>query len=81
MKTSVDSTFYEGQITVVGNEPFTKLALIIDDTTIYTLECDKATKDSLWKNQGKYYRIFANEKIVTKTGTKLKIDKSELIRN
>ena len=44
MKTNVDSTYYEGQITVVGNELFSKLALIIDDTTIYTLDCNEETR-------------------------------------
>ena len=80
MKTNVDSTYYEGQITVVGNEPFSKLALIIADTTIYTLDCNEETRDSLLKNQGKFYRVFAKKKTITKTGIKLKIYKTELIR-
>ncbi|MCB9248162.1 MAG: hypothetical protein H6613_06280 [Ignavibacteriales bacterium] len=81
MKTNVDSTYYEGQITVVGNEPFSKLALIIADTTIYTLDCNEETRDSLLKNQVNFIEFSQRKKkTITKTGIKLKIDKTELIR-
>lgn len=40
-----------GFVTVVGNEPFTKLALRVENDT-YILMCDKATEAELWKMQG-----------------------------
>ena len=49
-----------GFITVVGNDPFTKLALRTDNEEIYILKCDKITEAELWKMQGTkvviYYR-------------------------
>ncbi|PKL83663.1 MAG: hypothetical protein CVV24_03870 [Ignavibacteriae bacterium HGW-Ignavibacteriae-3] len=47
----------KGYIAVVGNEPFTKLALQTDDNKTYILECSKELKDELWKKQGSYYYI------------------------
>lgn len=48
-----------GFITVVGNEPFTNLALSVDND-IYVLQCDKVIESELWKMQGTkvivYYR-------------------------
>ncbi len=69
-KTNTKDVFYEGKITVVGNEPFSKLGLMVNDSTIYILECDKETEDSLLKNQGKFYKIFFDQsKAATKSMT------------
>ena len=47
----------KGYITVVGNEPFTKLAIKTDDNKIYTLRCSKEMKENLLKQQGNFYYI------------------------
>jgi len=78
--TSTENLFFEGQITVVGNEPFTKLGLIVNDSTVYMLECNQETKDKLLNNQGHFYKIFVKEKIETKTGIKLDVIKTERIK-
>ncbi len=47
----------KGIITVIGNEPFTKLAVRTDDNKIYVLQISKELKDELWKKQGNYYYV------------------------
>lgn len=51
----------KGYITVVGNEPFTKLAIHTDDNKIYLLQCSKELSDQLWKQQGTYYYVTYSE--------------------
>lgn len=50
-----------GFVTVVGNEPFTHLALKTDDGEIYVLDCYKLAEEELWKMQGTritiYYKV------------------------
>jgi len=50
--------FIDGQIMVVGNEPFTKLALFDTTNRCYILECSEKIKNELWKKQGSFLRIF-----------------------
>lgn len=52
-----ESNTVKGFITVIGNEPFTKLAIRTDDNKIYVLQVSKELKDELWKKQGNYYYI------------------------
>lgn len=47
----------KGYITIIGNEPFTKLAIRTDDNKTYVLQVSKELKDELWKKQGNYYNI------------------------
>ena len=47
----------KGFITVIGNEPFTKLAIRTDDNKTYVLQVSKELKDELWKKQGNYYYV------------------------
>jgi hypothetical protein len=77
---SYDNIIFEGRITNVGNEPFTQLGIILDDTTVYLLECDNDTKTALQKDQGQLYRIFAKEKVETEFGMKLLVYNTEIIK-
>lgn len=52
-----DSNTVKGFITVIGNEPFAKLAIRTDDNKIYVLQVSKELKDELWNKQGNYYYI------------------------
>jgi hypothetical protein len=56
-KNSNEENFVKGYITIVGNEPFTKLAVKTGDDKIYILQCSKELKDQLWKQQGSFYYI------------------------
>jgi hypothetical protein len=47
----------KGYITVVGNEPFTKLAIRTDDNKIFLLQLSNELKEKLWKEQGTYYYV------------------------
>lgn len=47
----------KGYITVVGNEPFSKLAIKTDDDKVYILKCKPETERELWKKQGDYYLV------------------------
>ncbi len=56
-KSGSELNYVKGYITVVGNEPFTKLAIKTNDDKIYVLQCSKELKDQLWKQQGSFYYI------------------------
>ena len=60
-KNSSEQNFVKGYITVVGNEPFTKLAIKTGDDKIYVLQCSKELKDQLWKQQGSLYYILYSD--------------------
>jgi len=46
-----------GIVQLVGNEPFTKLAVNLNDKDIYLLECTKELRADLIKNQNRVYEI------------------------
>ena len=52
-----DLTYHTGTITVVGNEPFTNLALQVSGEKTYLLDCGEELTRKLWKEQGKTYKI------------------------
>ena len=54
---SGEENIVKGIITVVGNEPFTKLAIRLDNNKAYILECKKDIEKELLKQQGNYYAI------------------------
>ncbi len=74
-----DSSF-EGTIVVVDNAPFSKLALQVNDSTSYYIECSESLTDSLLKEQGELYKIFFSEKIETQLGKKIVVSKIEKIK-
>ncbi|MEW6701133.1 MAG: hypothetical protein AB1298_00295 [Bacteroidota bacterium] len=47
----------KGKIIVIGNEPFTKLALQLDNEKVYLLKCKDDLEKKLWRNQGIIYSI------------------------
>ncbi len=47
----------KGKIIVIGNEPFTKLAVINNKEKVFILKCDKKTERILLNNQGKMVKI------------------------
>ena len=52
-----DLTYHTGTITVVGNEPFTILALQVSGDETYILDCDEELTRKLWKEQGRTYKV------------------------
>ena len=71
------NSYIEGTIQKVGNEPFTKLALQVNDSTIYLLECTTEINNLLLSKQGEMYKIYFSEKIETELGTKVIVSKTE----
>lgn len=65
-----------GIIQVVGNDPFTRLAININDKDVYLLECTKEVEADLWKNQGKIYEIKYSEVRKSSEGTTLVVNKA-----
>lgn len=70
----------EGNITVVGNEPFTHLGLSVNDSIVYLLDCNKDLEKNLMQNQGRFYKIQYNEKKETENGIMLKVVNSQKIQ-
>ena len=68
-----------GQVVVVGNEPFTNLALQVSPSLNYILDCRGKTRDTLLGNQGKWVKIFYN-KIDEKNNLKtIEVEKAEIL--
>jgi hypothetical protein len=47
----------DGKSTVVGNEPFTKMAIITDNNEVYIYTAPDSIKTLLYKNQGNYFNV------------------------
>ena len=47
-----------GQVVVVGNEPFTNLALQVNPSLSYILECNRKIRETLLGSQGKWVKIY-----------------------
>jgi hypothetical protein len=58
---STNEKVVKGYIAIVGNEPFTKLAIQSDDTKTYILECSKELEKELWQKQGIRYYVQYSE--------------------
>jgi hypothetical protein len=56
-KNNSEERYVKGYITVVGNEPFTKLAVKTEDGKVYILKCSKELENDLIKKQGGFYYI------------------------
>lgn len=56
-KKIMDENTVTGQIQMVGNEPFARLA-IINDNDFYMLDCTGAIKDTVYNNQGRMARVY-----------------------
>ncbi len=77
-KDSINSKFVVGEVEVVGNEPFINLAVKINPTSVYILNCDNETKTFLFKNQGKMIKIFYDSIDNDKTPKEIFVKKAEI---
>lgn len=67
-----------GTIMVVGNEPFTKLAIQFKPDSAYILKCDSTLRNKLIKNQGRVVKVYYNKIESTNDGEKISVVKAEL---
>jgi hypothetical protein len=56
-KNSDGDNSLKGYITVIGNEPFTKLALMTGEGKSFVLKCSKELQSELKMNQGNFYLV------------------------
>ena len=71
---------YSGRIIIVGNEPFTKPAIMVNDSLVITLECDQKIENQLRTNQGSYFKVTGTKKIEEDGKLKLSITSAKKIR-
>lgn len=76
-KTEVQLSEISGKVIVVGNEPFTKVAILVDDTTSYILNCSKEIEKELRSKQGDTIKVTYGTKKDTPEGEVLNVTKFE----
>ncbi|MEW6652355.1 MAG: hypothetical protein AB1394_02685 [Bacteroidota bacterium] len=77
----MESGTIKGFITVIGNEPFTNLALKTKDGKFYILKSSKELNAELNKQQGSYYLIHYGEKRTEENNDVLIVEKAIPIKN
>lgn len=73
----IKSEVISGIIMLVGNEPFTKLAVMVDDTTTYILNAPEEIEKELKMNQGNYYSITYKDNGKSPRGETIEVIKIE----
>lgn len=64
-KNIAEGSAVSGKIIIIGNDPFTKLAIQTDDEKVYILECSEELRKELWNKQGDLYLVsFSDLKVV-----------------
>jgi len=71
---------FVGQIYVIGNEPFTKLALKVEDGRTYTLDCDKEVATMLLQHQGQNVKLIAKAAAKRPEGHSLQVIQAEVVK-
>lgn len=62
---TTDEDTVKGVVIIVGHDPFSKVAVMMENEKTYVLECDKKMEKELRDNQGKHYAIkFKESKVV-----------------
>jgi len=70
----------EGTVCVIGNEPFTSLALQVDSSTVYKLTGEEEALKELTVNQGRKVKICFSEIDSTELPKIIKIYKHEILK-
>lgn len=74
-----DTRNLKGRIFVVGNSPFTHLALQVDSVTTYLLNCNEEIRKSLSEYQGNFAEITYRDTEETPDGKALKVISATLL--
>ncbi|MCU7494868.1 MAG: hypothetical protein HF314_17395 [Ignavibacteria bacterium] len=69
----------KGRVFVVGNSPFTRMALQTDSTTVYLLDCSDEIRKQLSSHQGKFAEVSYEDTVQTPQGKTLKVIEATLI--
>jgi hypothetical protein len=70
---------YVGTVVVIGNEPFTKLALQTAEGKILQLSCDGDAEKLLRGSQGKLVRLHVDKQEQVARETQLHVKKAEVL--
>ena len=74
----LDKQVILGKIQIIGNEPFTQLAVEDKTETVYILKCSKDIEKQLLKLQGQPIRLYCSEIVIREmqnTATVIKFEK------
>lgn len=69
----------KGRVFVVGNSPFTHMALQTDSTTVYLLDCSKEIQEQLSEHQGNLAEVSYSGTVETPEGKALKVTGASLL--
>jgi hypothetical protein len=78
-KNTLQSNYIIGEVVVIGNEPFTNLALRTYPLNTFVLDCNKETRNFLLNNQGKAAKIYYSNIDSTKIPNLIYVEKCEII--
>jgi hypothetical protein len=70
----------EGVICMIGNDPFSEIALQTDSITVYRLEASMEIKEVLIKNQGRQAKIIYNKKDSSELPPKIFVKEYQLLK-
>jgi hypothetical protein len=79
-RSSAPPQTFVGEVYVIGNMPFTRLALKIDQQQTYVLDCPKEVENTLMQHQGQTVKILARPGERTPEGNSLKVVSAEILQ-
>jgi len=71
---------FVGQVYVIGNEPFAKLALKLADGQTYVLDCSREIELTLLQLQGQTVRLIASAGAKKPEGQSLRVVQAEAVK-
>ncbi len=79
-RSSAPPQTFVGEVYVIGNMPFTRLALKIGQQQTYVLDCPKEVENTLMQHQGQTVKILARPGEKTPEGNSLKVISAEIVQ-
>ena len=69
----------QGKIVLIGNEPFTQLAIQDEDGYVFQLICPKRLEQKLLQNQGDHIRVYYSQIVQTEQYARITVERYELV--
>jgi len=79
-RSSAPPQTFVGKVYLIGNMPFAKLALKIDQQQTYVLDCPKEVESTLMQHQGQTVKILARAGERMPEGNSLKVISAEILQ-
>jgi len=77
-QTEASKNVLSGTVSVIGNDPFTRVALATSDSTMVVLQCSNSDDKQLRENQGKTARVTYDGAVTTSLGREVHVVKVEI---